>query len=58
MVIKLNVKQNMGHIKDKQEDISILIMKKNSAVTKLSDAVNGHDFIGFLFLKEEKPSRS
>lgn len=47
----------MEHIKAKQ-DLSVLIMRKNSAVTKLSDAISGHCFSGFLFLNEEKPSRS
>lgn len=34
MVIKLNAKQNMEHIKEKQ-DFSILIIKKKSAITKI-----------------------
>lgn len=49
MVIKLKVKQSMEHIQAKQ-DFSILVMKKNSAVTKLSDAISGHNFIDFIFL--------
>lgn len=57
MVIKLNVKQDMEHIKA-NHDFSVLIMKKNSAVSKMSDAISGHHFIGFLFLNEGKPSRS
>lgn len=36
----LNVKQNMEHIQAKQ-DFSVLIMKKTSAITKLSDAISG-----------------
>lgn len=57
VVIKLNVNQNMEHIQAKQ-DFSILIMKKKSAITKLSDAISGQHFIGLLLLNEEKPSRS
>lgn len=47
----------MEHIQAKQ-DFSILIMKKKSVITKLSDAISGQHFIGFLLLNEEKPSRS
>lgn len=50
------MKQNMDHIQTKQNS-SILIMKKNSDVTKLSDAISGHNFKDFLFLNEEGPSR-
>lgn len=47
----------MEYIKVKQ-DFSVLIMKKNYAVSKMGDAISGHHFIGFLFLNEGKPSRS
>lgn len=47
----LNVKQNMEHIQAKQ-GFSILIPKKKSAVTKLSDTIKGQHFVGFFLMKK------
>lgn len=46
VIIMLNVKQKMECIQTKRE-FSILILKKNSAVTKLSDTISGQHFVGF-----------
>lgn len=50
----LNVKQNMERIQGKQ-GFSVYTLKKKSAVTKLSDTINGQHSLGFFLVKRSFP---